>query len=257
MIPLKFSRLMIGRRIVLVFFVVFSMGLHSQSVVLIEGRISDADGVGLSGVHVVNKTLKIGRTSNSEGQFGLPVEIGDSVLFTHVGYKPLWYHVSDDFFATGNVMKICLLSDTVFLAETLIRPFPSTFSEFKSMATSLNLPEEKLPKVFEALSGPIYSGQGGIVMPGPVSILYALFSKESKQLKKMNEINHYENVRNVLYAKVSKDILFKSFKINSELELEFFLQSCQLTDEFVLKSSSFEIYEVLYSCYLAMKNAEK
>ena len=236
---------------------IFPLELHSQNLSIINGRIVDVSGSGISGVHIINKNQKIGKTSQLDGYYNIPAMVGDSIIFTHIGYKPIWHSISQDSINLEYFVMIRLISDTVYLAETVVRPFPSSFNEFKEMVSQLKLPEVKTPNSFEKLSGPVYSSHGGIILPGPVSILYALFSKESKQLKKMNEINHFESVRKTLFAKVPKEIMFKNFEINSELELEFFLQSCRLSEEFIQKSSSYEIYKELHSCFIAHKNEEK
>ncbi len=233
-----------------------SVNLYSQNIFVLEGSVVDNNGLEIYGAHIVNRNMSIGKTSNFEGNFSILVNVGDSVLFTHIGYKPVWYSVPEES-SVGNRVRVSLVSDTIYLSETVVRPFPSSFNEFKEMVSKLELPKEEIPAVFDALVGPIYIPQGGVVMPGPISVLYALFSKESKQIRKMNEINHFESVRGLLFSKVSKDVFYKNFGIQSELELECFLYHCGLSEEFIIRASAIEILEQLSLCYALIQTEIK
>lgn len=225
-----------------------SMIAFSQNVFILEGKVNESHGHAISNAHVVNRTLRYGVTTDFDGKFRIMVETGDSVLFTHIGYKPLWFRVPKDEKVNGKIINIALLSDTVYLEEAIVRPFPATFKEFREVAVKLDLPKEKTPTMFDPVSGPVYRPEGGIVVSGPISVLYSIFSKEAKQIRKMNDINHFENVRSVLYSKVSKDIICKIFNVKSELELEYFLYQCNLSDDFVYSASAVEIVEQLNLC---------
>lgn len=255
MIIYKIQHKSIVLRIAFLFFgmIFFSMIAMSQNVFILEGKLNESAGSGIQDAHVVNRTLRYGVTTDFDGKFRIMVETGDSVLFTHIGYKPFWFRVPDHEELDGKMIQLALMSDTIFLEEAIVRPFPATFKEFKEVAAKLDLPEEKKPRIFDPVSGPVYSPEGGIIVTGPISALYAIFSKEAKQIRKMNEINHFENVRAVLYSKVSKDILYKNFDVESELELECFLHQCNLSDDFIYAASAIEILDQLNSCYAQLK----
>lgn len=225
----------------------------SQNVFILEGKVNESRGSAIPDAHVVNRTLRYGVTTDFDGKFRIMVETGDSVLFTHIGYKPFWFRVPIGEEVNGKIIQIALMSDTVYLEEAIVRPFPTTFKEFKEVAAKLDLPKEKKPRMFDPVSGPVYSPEGGIIITGPISALYAIFSKEAKQIRKMNEINHFESVRTVLYSKVSKDIIYKIFDVKSELELEYFLHQCNLSDDFIYVATAIEILDQLNSCYAQMR----
>ncbi|MDY0216566.1 MAG: hypothetical protein RBS19_06400 [Bacteroidales bacterium] len=234
-----------------------SVIVFSQNVFILEGRVNESRGSAISNAHVVNRTLRYGVTTDLDGKFRIMAETGDSVLFTHMGYKPFWFQVPKNEEVNGKMVYIALLSDTIYLEEAIVRPFPATFKEFKEVVAKLDLPKEKKPTMFDPVSGSVYSPEGGIVITGPISALYAIFSKEAKQIRKMNEINHFENVRSVLYSKVSKDIIYKIFDVKSEFELEYFLHQCNLSDDFVYSASAIEILEQLNLCYAQIKQEKR
>lgn len=226
----------------------------SQNVFILEGKVNESCGSAIQDVHVINRSFKYGITTDLDGKFRIMVEMGDSILFTHMGYKPFWFQVPTNEEINGKMVYIALLSDTIYLEEAIVRPFPATFKEFKEVVAKLDLPEDKKPAAFGSVRGPVYSPEGGIVMPGPISVLYAIYSKEAKQIRKMNEINHFENIRTLLYSKVPKDIIYKNFDVQSEFELECFLHQCNLSDDFIYTASAIEIIDQLYYCYAQMRH---
>ncbi len=82
-----------------------------------------------------------GTTCNFNGFFSFVAEKGDSVKFTAVGYKdeifviPL--NLTDNKYSVIQLMT----KDTIFLAETIIYPWPSK-EDFKNAFLSYNIPDD-------------------------------------------------------------------------------------------------------------------
>ncbi len=230
--------------------IISTFSLFGQEIYILRGQIVDQKHEPIRNVHVINRSAFYGTSSNNEGFFQIPVTNSDSLLVTCVGYKPFLFLAPVNNNTINHDINITLVSDTIFLQETLIRPFPSSWSAFKQEVTQLKLTEPIISKVFEKLATPVYSPKGGLIMPGPVSILYSLFSKEAKQARKMEEINHFESIRTRLFAKVSKESILKIYHLSSELELDNFLFYCNLPDEFILRAPAYDIVVKLNECYL-------
>lgn len=245
-----FINLMNKKFLVFIVFYFFLWNLFSQNVYILQGRIIDQTKQTIRDVHVINRTTHFGVTSDKDGMFQIAVSENDKLLVTCMGYKPYPFSAPNSVLLLNQELNIVLLSDTIVLQETLIRPFPATWKEFKKEVVELKITEPTISKEFDAISGPVYSPQGGIVLPGPVSILYSLFSKEAKQARKMEEINHFESLRNTLYSKVSKEMIKKRFKLSTELELENFLFFCNLPEEFIVRAPAYDIVVKLNECYL-------
>lgn len=65
------------------------VGIHSfaqQKPLLLSGNIS-LDSLKIEHVHIINKTQQIGTTSNTTGNFDIPVEIGDTIELSHLEYE--------------------------------------------------------------------------------------------------------------------------------------------------------------------------
>ncbi len=230
-------------------FLFFGLSIFAQNSFLLQGKIVDQANQAIRDVNIINRSAKHGLTSDSQGSFQIVVSEKDSLLATCIGYKPFHFIAPNKSLLFFQEIRIVLISDTIFLQETVIRPFPATWIAFKKEAVELKIAEAPISKEFDVVKGPVYSAQGGIVLPGPVSILYSLFSKEAKQVRKMEGINHFEQLRNTLYAKVPKETMKKHFHIESELELDDFLFFCNLPESFITRAPAYDIITKLTECY--------
>lgn len=68
----------------LMFYGIFAFA--QKSPIFIKGNIQ-VDSINIEDVHIVNKTTKIGTTSNEFGNFEIPVQIGDILHFSHLNYE--------------------------------------------------------------------------------------------------------------------------------------------------------------------------
>ncbi len=95
---------------------------------------------GLPGAHVYVPKAGRGTTTNYLGYFSMPVFIGDSVVFSSVGYKKQHYIVEENNDLGDNVTLIInMVADTTFLEAVEIMPFP-TEQMFKEAVLALNIP---------------------------------------------------------------------------------------------------------------------
>ena len=114
---------------------------QEKKVLQLSGIILGTDSTsGLPGVHVYVPIRQDGTTSNYLGFFSLPVLVGDSVVFSAVGYKKHHYIVPD--FDHQVTVVVELVTDTTYLKNVIIMPFP-TEEIFKEAILALNLPPEE------------------------------------------------------------------------------------------------------------------
>jgi hypothetical protein len=62
---------------------------NNQNQQTISGIISDQDGLPLPGVNVLIKGSATGTMSNMDGHYSIRVSIGDTLLYSYVGYQTL------------------------------------------------------------------------------------------------------------------------------------------------------------------------
>jgi hypothetical protein len=115
-----------------------------DSVVQLYGVVMTADSLqGLQSVSVVVKGQNRGTVTNSQGVFSIVVLKGDQIEFTSVGFKPKTVIVPKNI--EGNQYSVIqlMVTDTVFLAATIIKPRP-TREQFERDFINTKIPDDNL-----------------------------------------------------------------------------------------------------------------
>ncbi len=115
-----------------------------DSVVQLYGVVMTADSLqALQSVSVVVKGQNRGTVTNSQGVFSIVVLKGDAIEFTSVGFKPKMVIVPKDI--TGNQYSVLqlMVTDTVFLAATIIKSRP-TREQFERDFLNTKVPDDNL-----------------------------------------------------------------------------------------------------------------
>lgn len=99
----------------------------NDSLVQFSGLVVSSDSlVGLTDVNIRVKGNFYGTITNEMGMFSLVTRLGDTVVFSSVGYKRLEYIVPTNLTNSRYSMIISLTSDTFMLDTVFIKPFISS-----------------------------------------------------------------------------------------------------------------------------------
>ena len=121
----------------------------SGRVMQLSGIIIGEDSIsGVPGVHIYVPAAGRGTTSNIYGYFSLPVLGGDSIVVSAVSYQKQSFIVPQDRNTESFTLVIELESDTTYLPEIEIFPWP-TEELFKEAILALELPDQRR---YDALS---------------------------------------------------------------------------------------------------------
>ena len=97
-----------------------------DSVVQLYGVVMTADSLkGVPSASIVIKGQNRGTISNAGGVFSIVVLKGDQVEFTSIGYKPVTVTIPRDLKGNQQSMIQLMVTDTVYLPATIIRPKPT------------------------------------------------------------------------------------------------------------------------------------
>ena len=94
------------------------------------------------GVHVYIPKSGRGTTTNPYGFFSIPVLEGDSIVFSAVGFKRVYYNVPAHDKESSLRIVVSLQDDVTFLEEVEIRPYP-TEAMFKEALITMELPHQR------------------------------------------------------------------------------------------------------------------
>lgn len=94
----------------------------------------------LGHVNIVIINERRGTTADARGLFSLVVQPNDTVLFSHVGYKPTIHVIPDSLVSNQYPSDIFMVSDTFRLAEVRVYPW-KTYEEFKEAFMAMDPPD--------------------------------------------------------------------------------------------------------------------
>ena len=125
---------------------------NKDSLIQFSGLILTSDSIQplpYSTIYIKNKNL--GTIADFNGFFSIVVQKGDSIEFSYVGFKPKLYIVPDSLNVNRYSMIQLLSQDTIYLAETVIYPWPSP-ENFKHAFLNNQIPDDDLERAKKNLS---------------------------------------------------------------------------------------------------------
>ena len=112
---------------------------RQKRVIQLSGIVLDQDSLEtLPGVHVYVPKAGRGTPTNSVGFFTMPVLVGDSVVFSSIGYQRQHTIIKED---SPDFLTVIveMTKDVTYLRDVVITPFP-TEEVFKQAVLALNIP---------------------------------------------------------------------------------------------------------------------
>ena len=222
-------------------------------------KVMDADtAVVIPNCHIINKTQNMGTVSDELGAFTITANVGDSIMFSAIGYAMLTIAVRDSMYTNTRIVRLQPMTYTLSEVDIGIL---STYDRFKRDVLSKEAEEAyQMAHIskYEVYIPPL-PNQGGINVPlaiSPVTFLYNLMSKEGKQYR------HYQSLINgtaefILIGDKFNGLLVKNLTGFENDELVKFMSFCMFTKEYLLLASEMEIQREImrkYKEYVRIKD---
>lgn len=122
-----------------------SLQAQGKKLIQLSGKIMDELLRPLPFAHIFVLENYRGAITNSYGNFSLVVEETDSILFTAVGYKNIYFRIPENLPTSFLDIEVILRVDTLVIAEARIYPW-KTYEEFKEAFLNLKLPTDDMEK---------------------------------------------------------------------------------------------------------------
>jgi len=245
----------------------------SSNSVLAEGFITNSEGKYIENVHVVDISGNRGTTSNLEGQFRIIAFPDDTIRFTCVGYIPYKFHIPVDRQTPVVPLHIVLQFDTVQISGVNIYPWPS---DAKALKEAILAMEDQTPKVPDLkLNDPRYTGgplpvgspptnipgmgNPGLTytIPGPITALYDAFSKAAKSQRKYESLVKDDQKKVVAAQRYNPEVIRQITSFKSDKEIQDFMLFCNLSVDFIVSSTEYNLYKAIHECLLAYNEVNK
>jgi hypothetical protein len=170
----------------------------ADTVVIVRGRVTEyTAGAPLFHVHIINLSRNRATLSDREGYFRLQCAAGDTVYFSHVGYKKRLVPVPRAIADTGYLFNVILYQDTIMLRSFRVLA-ASRQVQFRHDFITKQVVPDTLNPAFEAFMKENYfsAPSGGIVLPGPFTLIYENFNKSARLQRRIerNRERYYENL---------------------------------------------------------------
>ena len=220
-----------------------------------SARIIAADtSVYISNCHIMNMNQNLGTLSDTDGYFWITANVGDSIMFSFLGYERLTIATHDSLYANNSVIS---LKPSAFVLTELDIGLLSTYDRFKRDILSREAEEalrlSPLISKYDIYIPPL-PNQGGVNIPligalaSPVTFFYDLLSKEGKQNR------YYRSVINgtaefIILGEKFNGLLVKQLTGFENDELIKFMSFCKFTKEYLLASTDMEIQREIMRKY--------
>lgn len=223
----------------------------SQEATKFFGKIINIkDSVVIEDVHVINLSKKRGTTSNKEGLFKISSLVGDSLLFSVLGYNLEMIIPDSTQLDNEHLNKIFLLPKIYSLPDVFVWPY-ITYAEFKQAFINFDRETPEIDLQLPSKENEIYAAAANphMSLGSPITALYMKFSKEGKELRKYQETLERDNYERFLASKYNEQIVRHITSIQSIEEVRVFMQYCNFSKDFIARSSEYTIYAAILNCY--------
>jgi len=209
--------------------------------------------------HIINKTQHLGTISDEFGIFTVTANVGDSIMFSVLGYERLTIVARDSMYTNNRIVK---LNPTVYYLSEVDIGLLSTYDRFKRDILSREAAEAykmaPLVNQFDVYITPL-PNQGGLNVPlsvSPITFLYNLWSKEGKQYQ------YYQSVISgtaefMIIGEKFNGLIVKGLTGLENDELIKFMSYCRFTKVYLLAASEMEIQRAIMYKYMAYLNEHR
>ena len=215
-------------------------------------KIMDADtAIVIPRCHIINKTLNLGTTSDDFGTFMITANVGDSIMFSSLGYERLTIAVHDSMYTNSRTIR---LKPTAYILTALDVGLFSTYERFRR--DILSMEAQKAYDLafdvsrFEVFTPPL-PNHGGINVPfagSPVTFLYNLWSVEGKNYRQYLSVINGTAEFIIIGEKFNGFIVREMTGFEND-ELVKFMSYCRFSKEYLLAANEMEIRRAIMSKY--------
>lgn len=208
--------------------------------------------------HVINTGNYYGTISDTLGNFKIKGAPGDTLLITAIGYENKIFSYDGEY-KPFIVRSIPMEEKTYMIEKVEVTPW-GTYQDFKEKFLNMEVdnPREAIhPRIWDDLQEPpdtIIPPQPGL--ESPISLIYSIFSREGKELRKYKELQEEKTIQEKIRSKYNREIVSEITGLENE-ELIRFMEFCNFSDEYLLKTRKYFILERLKEKYKEYKDSIK
>jgi len=159
-------------------------------------------------------------------------------------------------------------SDTLLISGVEIYPWPADAQALKDAVLAMKTETPKTPDL--KLNDPKYYDMplpGGqpprsstpglanpgitVTIPGPITALYDAFSKEGKSKRKYELLANQDQKKVLAARRYNAEVVQRITSFKTDKEIQDFMLYCNLSVDFIVSSSEYDLYKAIHECLLA------
>lgn len=210
---------------------------------VLDGKVKET----VPGVHVINTRTLNGTVSDADGFFEIELQKGDSILFSNIAFKYLYFVYRDSTVLEEVVIEMeeqnYLLDEVSVFSYELTTNKPRAI-ELRKPAVKSN--DEIRPRTYVKANS----------LQNPAEYLYNLFGSKPRQLRKLAELEAEDAYRRKLEESNNRNAVVSLTGLDRE-ELEAFMFYCKYVPINMNRLNDYEFLLAVKACfYRYMKDRE-
>lgn len=200
-------------------------------------------------VHVMNLTDSLATISSLEGAFKIPVHVGDSLIFTSIGYHSKAFIITKKEF-NADYVEVKLAQRDYQLGEVEVNPL-GTKEQFRKKFMQLEVDDGSIEIVGiqgpsnERRTIPITEDADEIkkakhLFKSPASFLYGNFSKDAKMRQELHRLEAEKEKHQYNSTKFNKDVVHRISGYEGAQLIEF-MNYCNFSEAQIFRYTDYEL----------------
>lgn len=221
----------------------------AQERVLLGGVLRNhLSGKGVESVHVLNLTDSLATISNVDGAFKIPVHLGDSLIFTSIGYFTKALIIGEGELA-ADYIEVKMAQREYQLSEVEVNPL-GTKEQFREKFMALEVDDGSIDIVGikkpskDPRDIPITEDANEIkkakYILNPASFLYGNFSRDAKARQELHRLNREKEKHQYNYKKFNEDVVHRVTQYENE-RLREFMDYCNFSENQIFRYTDYEL----------------
>ncbi|MCB9187378.1 MAG: hypothetical protein H6601_11630 [Flavobacteriales bacterium] len=221
----------------------------AQNRVLMGGIITNQlTGEPVAAAHVLNLTDSLATISSPEGLFKIPVHVGDSLVFSSIGYSHKALIIGEKEI-TAELIQVKMIQRDYQLGEVEVNPF-GTKEQFRERFMELEVDDGTVqiigikapPK--DPRTIPVTEDANEIkkakYLASPASFIYGNLSKDAKARQELHRLEAERDKHKYNYQKFNEKVVNHVTGYEGEKLLEF-MDFCDFSEEQIYRFSDYEL----------------
>lgn len=237
------------RSILIISLLFLSFSSVGQNRLLLGGVVTNhLTGEPVNAVHVLNLTDSLATITSPEGAFRIPAKVGDSLVFSIIGYSTRAMIVSEEDLL-ADFVRVKMVQRSYELGEVEVNPF-GTKEQFRERFMELEVDDGTIEIV--GVKGPSKDRRTIPVtedaneikkakyMLSPASFIYGNLSKDAKARQELHRLNKEKEKHRYNYQKFNENVVNRITGYEGE-QLVAFMDYCNFSQQQIYSYNDYEL----------------